>query len=505
VQAAPAAAAGTAGRQPGALRRVFAIVAARTGSSPPVTYTRLIVTYVAGLVVLSGVLLALTWKPIDDWSAGVVLSVAIFLFAFTGVEVIPGTSLHVDSSSLVSLGLSITFGPVGCLFSAVSASAGVAARLRHGWFRATFNCANYFVANWLAYTVYSNVDRWGASHVLALTAAGACAGTVQYFANNIGVAGVVAIATSSSFPARLRSALVGNWYTVFFGWGTALFPVAYAAGGTMAVTWVLAPLAATQALLVVFGARVRAHTAVRNQLMERLQEESARVERSYDATLVALTHALDARDRETEGHSRRVVEYTREIATLLGVVGSELTTLSHGALLHDIGKIGVPDAILHKPGDLTEEEWDIMRRHPQIGSAMVEDIEVLKEARWIILHHHERWDGQGYPKGLRGGQITKGARIFAVADAVDAITQDRPYRLAMSLDRARVELQRFRGRQFDPDAVDAFLSIPEARLLEIQRVRTPVNIDVLNDQAARTERYLARTGLGVAALRRRAG
>jgi putative nucleotidyltransferase with HDIG domain len=488
----------------GWLSRVVSILMSRPRSAAPITYSTGLVVYVVGICVLAVGAFAATWTGVSDWTGMLVLAAAVFLLGFSSVEVIPGLSIVGNASSLVNLGMAVTFGPVACLLGGFCESMGILARMRSGWFRASFNTANFFLANWAAYMVFSHMVARAGNGVMGLSLAGLSAGAVQYVGPNILLAGVVAIATHSAILPRIKGALSSNWYTIFYGWGAAAFPLLHDRAGALGLTWVLAPMVGTQALLVVFAARVRTHNEVRTQLVERVQEESARVERSYDATLVALTHALDARDRETEGHSRRVVEYTREIATALGVSGSELTTLAHGALLHDIGKIGVPDAILHKPGELTEEEWEIMRRHPQLGAAMVEDIEVLKEARLIILHHHERWDGTGYPKGLRGGQITLGARIFAVADAVDAVTQDRPYRLASSLDRARVELQRNRERQFDPDAVDAFLAVSEERLIEIQRLRTPVNIDVLTYQAAQNQSYLAKSGLGTANLRRRA-
>ncbi len=182
---------------------------------------------------------------------------------------------------------------------------------------------------------------------------------------------------------------------------------------------------------------------------------------SYDRTLDALAAALDARDRETEGHSRRVVAYTLALARQLRLPEAEWTALQHGALLHDIGKIGVPDAILLKPGPLTEAEWVVMRRHPGLGARILSGIPFLDAASRIVRTHQERWDGGGYPDGLRGEDITLGARIFAVADAFDAITSDRPYRPARFYAEARAEIEAGSGTQFDPRVVAAFLQIPE--------------------------------------------
>jgi HD-GYP domain-containing protein (c-di-GMP phosphodiesterase class II) len=293
------------------------------------------------------------------------------------------------------------------------------------------------------------------------------------------LSGIVTVASGRSYWHQLRDSLSVAPYNLCYGYAAVGFVALHEHFGPLGFTFALAPVAALQVFLVVLARRTKQHEAQRDQLLDQLKDESVRVERSYDATLIALTHALDARDKETEGHSRRVVEYTRLVAVRLGIDGEALKLLCHGARLHDIGKIGVPDAILHKPGPLTEAEWQVMRRHPEIGALMVEEVEYLTEARRIILHHHERWDGRGYPLGLRGTQISSGARAFAIADTVDAITQDRPYRRGRSFDEAREELIRHRGSQFDPEAVDAFLSLPESELLTISAIRARVALDLL--------------------------
>jgi putative nucleotidyltransferase with HDIG domain len=198
-----------------------------------------------------------------------------------------------------------------------------------------------------------------------------------------------------------------------------------------------------------------------------LQEE---VRRSYRATLEALLAALDTRDTETEGHSERVAAYTMLIAQQLNLPEEELQPIEHGALLHDIGKIGVPDHILYKPGPLTPEEWEIMKQHPVIGYKMCMKIGMLRPAAPIVLHHHERWDGRGYPYGLNGAEIPLGARIFAIADTLDAMTSDRPYRKALSFAQAREEIERCAGSQFDPELVQVFLALPEEELHAIREV-----------------------------------
>lgn len=185
------------------------------------------------------------------------------------------------------------------------------------------------------------------------------------------------------------------------------------------------------------------------------------LEQSYDYTLEALGGALDAKDAETEGHCQRVTAFTITMARSMGVDKGLLRHIARGAFLHDIGKMGIPDSILTKPGPLTPEEREIMRRHCEIGFSMLERIPFLKEAAEIVLSHQECYDGSGYPRGLKGEQIPLGARIFAVADTLDAMISDRPYRKAMPISAAREEIQRYAGRQFDPRVVQVFMSQPD--------------------------------------------
>jgi putative nucleotidyltransferase with HDIG domain len=198
-----------------------------------------------------------------------------------------------------------------------------------------------------------------------------------------------------------------------------------------------------------------------NQRTEQLQVALKRIESTYDQTLQALGGALDLRDNETAGHSQRVTRYSLEIAQAMGCDEEELRQIALGAYLHDVGKIGIPDAILLKAGKLNPEETEVMRQHVHIGYDMVSRISFLSRAAQIVLTHQEFYDGRGYPQGLIGKEIPLGARIFSVADTLDAMTSDRPYRAALPFQTAREEIVRCSGTQFDPDVVQAFLSIPE--------------------------------------------
>jgi putative nucleotidyltransferase with HDIG domain len=199
-----------------------------------------------------------------------------------------------------------------------------------------------------------------------------------------------------------------------------------------------------------------------------LEETLRELERSYDFTLEALGSALDLKDSETEGHSRRVTAYTLEISRNLGLDAQALKTVARGAYLHDIGKMGVPDSILRKTGPLTEDETEAMRSHCRRGYDILAPVKSLEAAADIVLSHQERYDGSGYPRGLKGEEIPVGARIFAVADTLDAMTSDRPYRKSTSFASARAEIARGRGTQFDPKVVDVYLSIPDHVWIELR-------------------------------------
>src|SRR5262245_36725468 len=213
-----------------------------------------------------------------------------------------------------------------------------------------------------------------------------------------------------------------------------------------------------------------------NHLEELVEQRTAELddalgslENAYRSTLQALTAALETRDAETHGHSERVVTFSLRLGCECGLNANEMKALEFGSLLHDIGKIGVPDAILRKPGKLTEEEWERMREHPLHGQQILRGIKFLEGAGRVVAQHHEKWDGSGYPLGLRGDEIDICARIFAVADAFDAITSDRVYRRGRTYEAAAKELDEWVGRQFDPKVVEAFHRVPQEDWDELRR------------------------------------
>jgi cyclic di-GMP phosphodiesterase len=213
-----------------------------------------------------------------------------------------------------------------------------------------------------------------------------------------------------------------------------------------------------------------------NHLEELVEQRTAELDRTLDSledayrsTLRALTAALETRDSETHGHSERVVTYSLRLGREYGLSSAQMKALEFGSLLHDIGKIGVPDSILRKPAKLTDEEWVLMREHPIHGQQILRGIEFLEGAARVVAQHHEKWDGSGYPSGLKAEEIDMCARIFSVADAFDAMTSDRVYRRGKSYDAASQELDDWAGRQFDPKVIEAFHRVPKDDWEELHR------------------------------------
>ncbi|WP_445152824.1 HD-GYP domain-containing protein [Baekduia sp. Peel2402] len=204
------------------------------------------------------------------------------------------------------------------------------------------------------------------------------------------------------------------------------------------------------------------------ETFKRERERRHELRRSYMATVRALCNAVEARDAYTGKHAERVAAYGMEIARVLDAPFSDDPEVEFGFLLHDVGKVAVPDSILWKPEPLTPEERLLMERHPIVGWEILREIDFLGEAKLVVRHHHERWDGDGYPDRLAGDLIPLAARVFAVADVLDALTTVRPYRQPSSIDEARAMIEESSGTQFDPEVVTAFMEISPTRLDAIQ-------------------------------------
>jgi len=224
---------------------------------------------------------------------------------------------------------------------------------------------------------------------------------------------------------------------------------------------------------------------------DQLRQAVSDLERSYDITLEALGDALDLKDAETEGHSKRVTAFTIAMARAMGLSQDKIRVIARGAFLHDIGKMAIPDAILRKPGALTPEEIEIMREHCWHGYQILRKIPFLAEAADIVYAHQERYDGSGYPRSLKGDEIPLGARIFALADTMDAIMSDRPYRPAQPFSAARDEIVRWAGRQFDPEIVKVFLQMPETIWMDLRKEINSKIYRFTDTPAAKTGKFVS--------------
>jgi response regulator RpfG family c-di-GMP phosphodiesterase len=260
----------------------------------------------------------------------------------------------------------------------------------------------------------------------------------------IGISSFI-IRPSSSFHATLLAAVASFAASAFWGYVPEYNLTAVLALLALAfMTWITAGQ---------LEATLQRNTA----LYTDVQSSHIELQNAYETTLEGWSRAIELRDRETKGHTQRVTELTMRVARTMALTPEELVNIRRGALLHDIGKLGVPDHILHKPGPLDESEWKIMQQHPLFAYNMIFPIEYLRSALDIPCYHHERWDGSGYPYGLKGTQIPLAARIFALADVYDALSSDRPYRAAWPKERVLEHIRRGAGTHFDPDVTEVFL------------------------------------------------
>jgi len=431
---------------------VMAVVAATTGAAMAV-----------GLIYI---------RPPFQWPT-LLLVVALVALLETrggvGLRVGRGT-MNFSAKAYASIGAVYLLGLPGAAASAVaSLLTGVIIR-RAVTTKVLFNSAMSLLVYASAYWIFTDLVRLAQGRVPWLLVAGAIGGLAAWLVNQ-SLLGLVMIADQG-----LRNFRYGD----FFRNVVDVMPyyVGYGLTG-------LGVIAASQLLtgsgaLLTLAAPVAIVQTATNRWMREQQARAVEAQSGFNATLVSLSKAIDLRDSDTEGHCRRVVDYSLMMGRFLKFSDEELLRLCHGALLHDIGKIGVPDAILHKPGPLTDEEWRVMRTHPQLGALMVADVRQLEKAREVIMAHHERFDGKGYPNGLVGGAVPLAARVFTIADAFDAMISDRPYRSAMSLPDARAEVRRCSGTQFDPQAVTAFESISDAELEAVANKREQPTEELLS-------------------------
>jgi len=377
---------------------------------------------------------------------------------------------YISVGMVATIAMIVLFGAPGVVFTApAEALAGAAARRRLD-FRGVHNTAMFTIVYCAATFTYTTLGGEVApvSLGISLVPAAMAATAVAFSLNAIFLAVVLSLVARQSVKASWdRHAWLAPHYMALGFIGLAL-ALSYVSLGVFGIVAFLTPAATLRIAMKQYVDKTKDQVQQLEQQNAALTSANIEVVRmgdelrqSYDGTLEALVNALDARDQETKGHSLRVSKYMMDIARELGVAeGSpEWLNMQRGSLLHDVGKIGVSDSILLKPGKLTSDEWKLMRLHPEIGYKMLHQVKFLEGPAEIILAHHERWDGQGYPRGLAEDEIPLGARIFPVVDTFDAMTSDRPYRKALSTDEALNEILKYSGSQFDPRVVEAFLDI----------------------------------------------
>lgn len=414
---------------------------------------------------------------------------AFFIGLVVMAELVPVAvygETHVSVALVPEMAILVLFGGPGVSLAALAeATAGAAARHKLD-IKLPVNAALYVIVyNFGAFAYHLLAPIGPQEFAWSLLPATALA-TLVAFVLNAALLGVILKLTARQsfrdFWSRYRW-LAPHYFT--FGFIGLALALAYLALGIVGVLVFIAPAAMMRLATKQYVDKTRESIESvkrQNEALQRANIEVVRVSQelraSYDETLEALVNALDARDQETKGHSIRVSQYMLEIARAMGVKegSQEWMDMQRGSLLHDVGKIGVSDSILRKPGKLTDEEWASMRQHPEIGYNMLRQVKFLQGAAELILTHHERWDGKGYPRGLSGEEIPLGARIFMVVDTFDSMTSDRPYRKALSTKEALDEILRCSGSQFDPRVVEAFLDIYEVWVREreeLQRLTLP--------------------------------
>jgi putative nucleotidyltransferase with HDIG domain len=456
---------------------------------------RAALAYVVGVFVL-GLLAVAYFGPqlnTSDIGGFVLLALVAIAFGRTRIPIYGETSVSIAAVS--DMAIALLFGPAGAaltspLVTLSTNSGGV-------WYKRLFNVGSDVLVNVAVASIAWGLmgwefrpDAWAIPIVVV-------AAVAYYALNASSVTVAVSLATRTPLMDVWREKF--EWllphYAVFGLLGLAL-AVAYNGMGYFGLLAFVAPPLMLRFTIKQYVDKTAQNVEELNKRNRELQKANhdilgmaEQLRQTYDGTLEALVSALDARDRETKGHSLRVAKYMMEIAFHMGVQPGteEWVDMQRGGLLHDIGKIGVSDTILHKPDKLTEEEWVDMRRHPKIGYDMLKDISFLSGAAKIVLAHHERFDGKGYPRGLATDEIPIGARIFVLADTFDAMTSDRPYRKALSVEASREEIIRCSGTQFDPRCVQAFLLAWD----KIVEIRYTDHDEETEHHAAAAPRYAA--------------
>ncbi|MDX1935071.1 MAG: HD domain-containing protein [Capsulimonadales bacterium] len=426
-------------------------------------------TYLIGFVsVVTAILLPFPKDAragFEEFIAFLILSIA---FSWKTLRILPKRHSNAGSVSVgfvIIYAAMLRFGPEAAVLVGVVTALSASLKARHLWYQILFNAALNATHSLVAGLAFLFLNRGqlpldGTGSISALVASVLC----SFFINSGAVAMVISLCTGGKFARQWidnflflgPGYFIGGMISVgLVGMLDGRLPVAY--------LWLMPVIAITYLAFRTYLDRTDALADSQQQLTD-----------LYLATTRSLALAVDAKDRYTHQHIIRVQKYAMAIAKHMGLTANELAAMEIGALLHDIGKMGVPESVLLKPGRLTDEEFDQIKQHPQIGAEILEPVPFPWPVVPMVKHHHERWDGTGYPDGLRGEEIPLSARILAVADVYDALTSDRSYRGAWTHERATAEIVRQAGTQFDPRVVDSFVQVID----EVAATTAPVFLPV---------------------------
>lgn len=406
---------------------------------------------------------ALFWLRLPSSSASnVELGAFLLLAALSGGKKVSLSRHRGDSEAVsMSLGFAITFaamlrfGPVGALsVSVISCLSGCLYPKRQPFFQIAFNVALSSLEAFIGSLVYLELNGWRLTLDLARTLVAVCGATLAYFmCNTGGVAVMIAICSRQNVLRLWKETFLWTGPSYFAGASVSALAMVLLGNHSALLLLFVAPV-----VFVIYQSYATTTARVEDKLRhaEEMQQNQARLADLYLATIKSLALAIDAKDQYTHQHILRVQRYSVALAKQMGLEGSELEAVNTGALLHDIGKLGVPEYVLLKPGRLTDEEFDMIKKHPEIGAAILGPVEFPWPVLPVVKYHHERWDGSGYPEGLKGEEIPLTARIMAVADVYDALTSSRSYRGAWTHERALQTIIEGAGSHFDVNVVEAF-------------------------------------------------
>jgi putative nucleotidyltransferase with HDIG domain len=435
--------------------------------------------YQAALITIAAAL-AVTYVPQFEGAVGVFLFLLVLTVLVERIVIVIYGETYISVGFVIMMAVLILYGPPGIVIAAPVGA--LASRIGRRPLDATVlaNASLFIVVNTTAFHAYNLVAEQPPSAGLNMVVGAGLASIAALFVNACLLTVGVALKTGQRLSSMWSN---HHWllpHYIAMGMVGAALALATIALGVIGILAFLTPALMMRVSMKQYVDKTTEHVEQLKKQNQALWEASIHIQRvsdelleTYNGTLEALVTALDARDQETKGHSVRVARYMLNIAGALGVPegSDDWVNMQRGALLHDVGKIGVRDSILLKPGKLTAEEWEEMRRHPEIGYNMLKEVRFLAGAAEIVRAHHERWDGKGYPRGLKEGEIPLGSRIFSVVDTFDSMTSDRPYRRALEAQEALNEILRCSGTQFDPRVVEAFLDIYDDWVREMAALR----------------------------------